>query len=267
MQQIMGSLQWVSLCTRPDISTAVALLSQYQNSPSPGHLKAAKHIVKYLKGTSSYGINFNSSQDNVLRSFLQFPTGHQQSLTGVSDANWGPQDQSTSFPTSQQPETIELHKSRSFSGHIISLHGPVHWSSKQQSITARSSAESEIYATDECCKDILFLSQLITDLNLKQELLQSTTTIYNGNMACVQWSKNRTTRSIRHIQLRENAVREAVQRGQISVLHVPGKLNPSDILTKEDKDTLHYITLRDCVVSPNPIGQLNKYVSSLRVPP
>ena len=53
MQQIMGSLQWVSLCTRPDISTAVALLSQYQNSPSPGHLKVAKHIVKYLKGTAS----------------------------------------------------------------------------------------------------------------------------------------------------------------------------------------------------------------------
>ena len=86
-------------------------------------------------------------------------------------------------------------------------------------------------------------------------------------MACVQWSKNRTTRSIRHIHLRENAVREAVQNGQISILHVPGKLIPSDILTKEDKDTSHYITLRDCVVSPHPISAQNKYVSSLRVRP
>ena len=79
--------------------------------------------------------------------------------------------------------------------------------------------------------------------------------------------KSYNTRSIRHIQLRKNAVREAVQKGQISISHVPGKLNTSDILIKEVKDTLHYVTLRNCVVSPNPVMQSNKYVSSLRVPP
>ena len=49
MQQLMGSLQWLSHFTRPDIATATSFLAQYQNSPSPGHLKSAKHIVKYLK--------------------------------------------------------------------------------------------------------------------------------------------------------------------------------------------------------------------------
>ena len=66
MQQLMGSLQWVSHCTRPDISTATALLSKYQNSPSPGHLQAAKHIIKYLKLTSTHGIKFTSSHDHIL---------------------------------------------------------------------------------------------------------------------------------------------------------------------------------------------------------
>ena len=249
MQQLMGSLQWLSHCTRPDISTATALLSQYQHCPSPGHVKAAKHVIKYLKGSSSNGILFNSSHDDILQSFLQFPTKSKHRLTGVSDANWGAQDQSTTYHPNL---TLELHKSRSFSGHIITLHGPVHWSSKRQSITARSSAESEIYATDECCKDILFLSQIIHDLNLQDDLLGKSTHIYNDNMACVQWSRNRTTRSIRHIQLRENAVREAVQKGTITVIHVPGKLNPSDILTKEDRDTYHYQqALRDCVAPPS----------------
>ena len=251
MQQLMGSLQWISHCTRPDISTATSILSQYQNCPSPGHIKAAKYIVKYLKGTSSHGISFDSNSDTIIQSFLHFKTRQVPKLTGISDANWGAQDQSTAYSPST---TIALHKSRSISGHIITLHGPLHWSSKRQSITARSSAESEIYATDECCKDLLYLSQLIQDLNLQDTLLNKTIHIYNDSMACVHWTKNRTTRSIRHIQLRENAVREAVQNGLISVHHVPGTNNPSDILTKEDRDVSHYISLRDCVVSPSPVA-------------
>ena len=249
MQQIMGSLQWLSHCTRPDIATATSILAQYQNSPSPGHIQSARHIVKYLKGTSSYGIVFHNSHDSILQSFLQFPSHGKRHLAGISDANWGAQDQSTTY---KQDCDLDLHKSRSISGHIITLHGPVHWCSKRQSITARSSAESEIYATDECCKDILYLSQLIHDLNLQADLLDKTIHIYNDSMACVHWTKNKTTRSIRHIQLRENAIRESVQNGLISVLHVPGTSNPSDILTKEDRDPLHYVTLRDCVVSQPP---------------
>ena len=264
MQHLMGSLQWHSHCTRPDISTATSILAKYQNSPSPGHIKAAKYIIRYLKGTSSHGITFNSANDTILQSFLHFPSHHQHKLTGIADANWGAQDQSTSF---DKNTTLELHKSRSISGHIVTLHGPLHWSSKRQTITARSSAESEIYATDECCKDILYLSQLIHDLNLQNDLLSKTTHIYIDSMACVHWTKNRTTRSIRHIQLRENAVREAVQSGIISVLHVQGTNNPSDILTKEDRDPAHYVTLRDCVVSPLPTACYIPSISTLHVLP
>ena len=249
MQQIMGSLQWLSHCTRPDIATATSILSQYQNLPSHGYLQSARHIVKYLKGTSSLGITFNNSHDNILQSFFQFPHHCKRTLSGISDVNWGAQDQSTSYTSNSD---LDLHKSRSISRHIITLHGPVHWSSKRQTITARSSAESEIYATDECCKDILYLSQLIHDLNLQNDLLSKTIHIYNESMTCVHWTKNKATRSIRHIQLRENAIRESVQKGLISVLHVPGTSNPSDILTKEDRDSAHYMTLCDCVVSPPP---------------
>ena len=119
MQQLMGSLQWVSHCTRPDISTATALLSKYQNSPSPGHLQAAKHIIKYLKSTSTHGIRFTSSHDHILQSFLHFPDHRPRPLTGISDANWGAQDQSLSHNTNI---TLDLHKSRSISEHIIILH-------------------------------------------------------------------------------------------------------------------------------------------------
>ena len=92
MQQLMGSLQWLSHCTRPDISTVTTLLSKHQNSPSPGHIQAAKYVINYLKGTSSHGIHFTSSHDDIPQSFLHFQTKDKRTLTGISDANWGAQD-------------------------------------------------------------------------------------------------------------------------------------------------------------------------------
>jgi hypothetical protein len=71
-------------------------------------------------------------------------------------------------------------------------------------------------------------------------------------MACVQWSHNKTSKGIQHIQIRENAVRESIQNGTILVLHVAGKNNLADIFTKEDKDTSYYIIIRDALMSHPP---------------
>jgi len=38
------------------------------------------------------------------------------------------------------------------SAYYIDLLGPIYWLSKRQTVTAGSSAEAEIYATDECIK-------------------------------------------------------------------------------------------------------------------
>jgi hypothetical protein len=120
---------------------------------------------------------------------------------------------------------------------------------KRQSITACSSAEAEIYATDECTKSLLHMSFIIDGFNLKESLMKSPTAIYNDNAACVNWSKNTSTKGLRHIQIRENAVRESCQNGFIEVKHINGKLNLSDMFTKEDKDVQHFVTLRDYVLA------------------
>ena len=246
LQSLVGSLNWLSQGTRPDISTITSLLSQHQANPSPGHVAAAKFAVRYLKGTKDLGISFHSNQQLTMGSFVHFPVDKIR-LSGMSDANWGPQH--AKIPSVPSPP-VPLWTSRSMSGHLISLHGPLHWSSKRQTVTARSSAEAEIYATDECVKDILFLRNIITDLGLADELLDKTTPILNDNMACVLWSKNRTSRAIRHIQIRENAVRESVHGKIVKISHVNGADNLSDIFTKEDKDTTHYKRLRDHILSP-----------------
>jgi hypothetical protein len=89
-----------------------------------------------------------------MESFLHFPV--QESLLSMADANWGPQDASIK-KTSELP----LFVSQSMSAYYIDLYGPLHGLSKCQTITTSSSAEAEIYATDECVKFLLELVKLL----------------------------------------------------------------------------------------------------------
>ena len=246
MQTIIGSLNWLSVSTRPDITTITAMLAKYTKNPSKGHIDAALRVIKYLKGTKNMGIEFSSERNNYLQSFLQFPLPEHQ-LTGICDANWGPQDQSKP-PTKSPPPKLTLFKTRSMSGYMTWCHGPLMWTSKRQTYTARSSAEAEIYATDECTKNILHLLHIIDEMELTNEYISGPVHIWNDNHACICWTKNTTTKGLRHVQICENAVRESIANGLIKVQHIEGKRNPSDIFTKEDKDTEHYIDARNSVM-------------------
>ena len=42
------------VCTRPDITFAVGMLGRYQSNPGMDHWKAAKKVLRYLKGTKDY---------------------------------------------------------------------------------------------------------------------------------------------------------------------------------------------------------------------
>jgi len=110
---------------------------------------------------------------------------------------------------------------------------------------AGSSAEAEIYATDESVKFFLELVQIMEFLDAKQLFMPSGNVIYNDNQACVNWSKTCTSKGLRHIQMRENRVRENIASQFVSVHHVDGKTNLADIFTKEMKDINHFVTLRN----------------------
>ena len=65
-------------------------------------------------------------------------------------------------PKLHSPDVLlGLFKSRSISGFIIWLGGPLNWSSKRQTITAHSSTEVEMYTTGECCKSLSHSIHLI----------------------------------------------------------------------------------------------------------
>ena len=50
-QQIIGSLLYLALGTRPDIIYAVILMSQFSANPSQDHIQKALYIVRYITHT------------------------------------------------------------------------------------------------------------------------------------------------------------------------------------------------------------------------
>jgi hypothetical protein len=243
-QSLVGSLNWLAHTTRPDLATVVSLLAQHQSNPSPGHYDAALYVMRYVATTKTLGIYFTSRKRSKLESFLHFPLPSQ--VLSMSDANWGPQDASVSKRTQELP----LFASRSMSAFYFDLLGPLRWCSKRQAVTAASSAEAEIYATDECVKFLLELVQILEFLGVRHQFMPPTNIIFNDNQACVQWSKRTTTKGLGHIQMRENRIRKNIEKNFVSIHHIDGKINLADIFTKEMKDVSHFVELRDLFMCP-----------------
>jgi len=56
---LIGSLLYLTT-SRPNIMFVVCLCARYQTNPKESHFKAAKRILKYLKGTTNVGLWYPS---------------------------------------------------------------------------------------------------------------------------------------------------------------------------------------------------------------
>ena len=271
MQCWLGMINWLTMGTRPDLATIFSLIASHTNNPSPGHLDAIKHLGRYIKSTADLGLLFSSRRNVPLESYVHFPVNTQDDLplggtapTIISycDANWGPQDASLPSTLCHTPiRSISTHETRSICGHVLMMGGaPVFWKCHKENRTSRSSCEAEVKATDECTKSVQMFRNVLGDLNLIN--LSQATAIYNDNQGAVNWSNTSSTKGMRHVNIRENAVREAIHEfNEVSVSHIPGPCNPSDIFTKEFKSDVTFRSLRGLLLfSPTHI------LSNLDVP-
>ena len=206
---IVGKCMYLSTCTRPDISFAVRELARFMSNYGRKHYDAAKHLLRYIKGTISHGIIYGNSDDNVpiFRSF--------------TDSDWAMSE-----------------GRKSVSGYVILCGGgPITWSSKQQTIVALSSCEAEYIACTHCARQVVWLRSLFDELGFPQ--LQPTL-LYCDNQGTVSCSHNPHSHSrMKHIDIRVHFVRDCVNRRLIDVQHLPGIQNPSDLFTKPLDKVLH----------------------------
>ena len=54
----MGNLIYAMVCTRPDISHAVGIMSRYMHNPNKRHWQAVKLILRYIQKTVDVGLLF-----------------------------------------------------------------------------------------------------------------------------------------------------------------------------------------------------------------
>ena len=113
-QQIIGTLIYAAIGTRPNIAFVAMRLSQFNNNPTQEHIKYAKYVLRYLKGTKELKIKYNGASD--------------AGLIGFSDSDWG-------------ENRDDCH---STSGHVcLMANGAISWASQRQKMVALSVGEAE----------------------------------------------------------------------------------------------------------------------------
>ena len=124
---------WLSTPTRPDIANAVRAVARYCTAPRAIHWKAALGILKYINGTSEYGITFQ-----------------KEGLSGISLEVFADADYAS-----------KATDRRSVSGGLIMCGGVSEcWFSMTQKCVTLSTSEAEYVALGDAEKELLFLRQI-----------------------------------------------------------------------------------------------------------
>ena len=164
-------------------------LSQCLVEPKHVHLVVAKHVMRYLKGTTDFG--------------LYYVGDHDYRLYGYTDANWD----------GSVPDT----KSTS-SGCYCLGSTMISWFSKKKSSVALSIAEVEYITTYSTCCEVIWLRKLMSGI-FDMEL--DTKVIICDNKSCIKMIENPMfCDKSKHIEIQYFYIRDMVQKGAIKLQYV-----------------------------------------------
>lgn len=199
-REAIGSLMFLAIVSRPDISYAVGVLSQVLDKPQQVHWSMIKRIMRYLKGTEKCGILFKCNEDNTLQCF--------------TDSDYA------GDPLSR----------RSTSGMIfMSYGGAVSWRSQRQSCIALSTTEAEFIAASQAAKEAIWLGNLLSELRC----VSTIPVLQIDNQSAIRLVKNPEFHSrTKHIDIRYKFIREQYQTKQLDVVYCSSEMQAADIFTK-----------------------------------
>lgn len=205
-QEVVGSLIYAMVCTRPDICWTVTKLSQYMSKPLEEHWVAVKHVLRYLKGTLDYQLCYRKCNDGL-------------SLVGYSDADWA----------------SSTDDRRSISGYCFSLSsaGPlISWKSRKQPTVALSSCEAEYMALAAAVQESLYLKQLMCDFGM-HECKDKPVLIFEDNQGTIALAKDPINHQrTKHIDIRYHFIRTELNSRKILIKYCPTTDMVADVMTK-----------------------------------
>ena len=203
-REAIGSLVYLSTCTRSDISWIVNKLSQYNQSPTIEQWNAVKHVFRYLKSTLDFCLSFRKCESGLR-------------LTGYTDADWGSSDDR-----------------KSTSGHCFSLNEEgqvIAWKSKKQPTVDLSTCEAEYTAMTPAIQEAQYLLQLLNEMDYPKKREQAT--VYSDNQSAICIEKNSiTSQRVKHIDIKYHYIRDKINDGTIQLNYVPTDMNAADCFTK-----------------------------------
>ncbi|XP_019258057.1 PREDICTED: uncharacterized protein LOC109236340 [Nicotiana attenuata] len=196
-------------------------LSQFMQQPCHPHMKAALHLLRYLKGSADSGVFYNNDPAMSLQLFC--------------DSDWASCTDSK----------------RSVIGFCIFLGGSlVGWKSKKQLVVSLSSAEAEYRSMSKAVAEVTWLSRLLSDLGV---LLPTPVHVFCDSQVALHIAKNPVFHEgTKHIELDCHFVRAKLGDGLISLVHTPIASQTADILTKVLPGPAHHLHTRKLgVLSPS----------------
>ena len=198
-RELVGSLLYM-LGSRPDVASAVRVCSQYVQWGADAHWRAAKNILRYLKGTKKHGVVYSYEKDYY--------------LTAYCDSDYA-----------QEKDR------QSISGYVIYAQGgPVVWKSKKQPTVALSTCEAEYVSLSETIKELLWMSMALRELGVQQDRPM---VVHIDNQAAKRLAENSVNHErSKHIDTRYHFIRQVIQSGKVQLHYIDTKKNVSDLLTK-----------------------------------
>ncbi|KAK2421141.1 hypothetical protein QL285_031798 [Trifolium repens] len=182
-RSLAGALQYLTF-TRPDISYAVQQICLFMHDPMEDHMHSLRRILRYIQGTSHYGLHLYPSSVT--------------SLISYTDADWGGCADTR----------------RSTSGYCVFLEDNLlSWSSKRQPTLSRSSAEAEYRGVANVVSESCWLRNLLLELHCP---IHKATMVYCDNVSAIYLSGNPVQHQrTKHIEMDIHFVCEKVARGEI----------------------------------------------------
>jgi hypothetical protein len=200
-QTVIGSLLYLMIGTRPDISYAVTQLARQSANPSKEHLEKTLYICRYLLGTADDSLVYDSNSG--------------KGIIVCTDSDWG-QDKITGH---------------SQTGFYLKLANRVFlWNSHLQKTTARSSTEAEYMALSDCSRQVIWIKQMFEEIRYNLAPIP----ICGDNQGSLFIAQNPVTEQhSKHIHIKYHFVRNAVMTfKQVELFFIPGIDNPVDMFTK-----------------------------------
>ena len=201
-RKLIGCLQYIAQCTRPDIAYPVNLLSRYQNQANTELVQYAKRILRYLKTTMNTELVITGALNSPIEIFCD------------SDFAGDPQDR------------------KSTTGIIVKMYGDtINWITRKQSSVAISSAEAEYLALSQAATEARGWRNLFRELGaFKPE--NSPILINCDSTAALAIASTAESRRTRHIDVSFHNVREGVKNKEFTLKKIASVDQPADLLTK-----------------------------------